>query len=627
MEDPWGISGTTTVLECIEGWRCRRPAAPAVEAPDGNLTYQELDQKAEALADALRGYGIGAGHIVALRLDRSALLAASVLAVWKTGAAYLPLDPCYPAERLDYMLSDSGAALVMDPPSMPGGDPAITELGGMATTTKAAVGAGHGRPAPDDLAYVIYTSGSTGRPKGVEVLHRGLPVIAAAQRELLGAGPGDRVLAFASPSFDASVFELLMSFATGATLCVTQPEDLMPGEPLGDTLAQQEVTIATIPPSSLGAVPYRPLPRLRLLTVAGEPCTAELVDRWAPGRRMANLYGPTEATIWSTWHECVAGEGRPPIGVPIPGVRTSVVDADLRPVPDGEPGELCVGGQVLARGYLGRDDLTADRFIEYPEGQRVARWYRTGDIVQRSPRGVYDFIRRVDAQVKIRGYRVETGEVESALATQPAVRECAVVARPDRENSATLVAYLVAEGSERPTAGDVRAQLARTLPDYMVPSVVQWIPALPLTPNGKLDRNALLEARPPINTLSPTGTQAGTPNILAQGPGQREEVVTAADSGPSDLVATQIAQVFEAVLEMEAVGIDDNFFEIGGHSVKAASVASRVSRAFGLTLPLREVFDRPTPAALAVAVRELVLRDLDQLTDEEVARQVEAHER
>ncbi|GLZ29127.1 hypothetical protein Lesp02_13170 [Lentzea sp. NBRC 105346] len=421
----------------------------AVECDGTSLSYLELSQRSNRLAHHLIGLGVGPESIVALSLPRSIDMVVAVLGVLKTGGAYLPVDPDYPAERIEFMLTDAAPQVVLT---------ALPELSGPVDDPVVDL-------RPEHPAYVIYTSGSTGRPKGVVVSHAGVASLLESQRSQLGVGPGKRVLQFASLSFDAAFWEICMSLLSGATLVLTS------GKVLGDDLASvlRDVTHATLPPVALAGV--SPVPSLECLVVAGEACSPELVSAWAPGRRMINAYGPTETTVCATMSSPL-GSGAP-IGGPIANTRVYVLDGLLRPVPAGVAGELYVAGAGLARGYLRRPALTASRFVACPFGGRM---YRTGDMVRWNRSGELEFIGRADDQVKVRGFRIELGEIEAVLAE---IAQNVVVVRDGR-----LVAYVV-------SSDDVRSWLASRLPEHMVPSVIVPMDALPVTPNGKVDRNAL----------------------------------------------------------------------------------------------------------------------------------------
>ncbi|WP_157495739.1 non-ribosomal peptide synthetase, partial [Kutzneria sp. 744] len=412
----------------------------------------------------------------------------------------------------------------------------------------------------DQPAYVIYTSGSTGRPKGVVVTHTGLASFAAAEIAHFRVRPGDRVLAFSSPSFDASILELCMTLPAGATLVVPPPGPLL-GEQLAEVLDGQRITHALIPPAALGTLPDVELPNFTTLIVGADACSAELVTRWAPGRRMINAYGPTESTVVSTWSEELTTGVVPPIGRPIRNTRAYVLDDALKPVPIGVAGELYVAGLGLARGYLDRPGLTAARFVANPF--EPGRMYRTGDVVRWRPDGQLEFLGRADDQVKIRGFRVELGEVEAAIRQRPDIREAVVIARDKR-----LIAYVVGE-----TAG-LRDFLARTLPDYMVPAAFQELDALPLNPSGKVDRKRL-------------------PDVTVTASGEHVE--------PSTEIEQALAKIWSDVLGVQNVGITDNFFELGGDSILSMQVVSRARQA-GLHLASKDVFLHQTIEQLAPAV-------------------------
>ncbi|MEV5884235.1 non-ribosomal peptide synthase/polyketide synthase [Streptomyces sp. NPDC052020] len=584
-----------TLPRLFERQAARTPDAIALSEGARRWTYAEADRAANRLAHRLIARGVGPEAVVALALPRGAATVVAQLAVTKAGGAFLPVDPGYPEERRRFMMRDAGAVAVLDDPeevwAAGGPDTAPTDADRTTPLT------------PGHPAYVIYTSGSTGTPKGVVVTHSGLAAFAAAAAERYAAGPGDRVLQFASPSFDASVLELCVSLLTGATL-VTGEEGPLVGERLARVLAERRVSHTLIPPAALATVPAETataLPELRTLIVGAEACPADLVDRWAPGRRMINSYGPTEATVVATWTgPLTPGAGAPPIGRPAGATRVYVLDAALRPVPPGVLGELYVAGPGLARGYLGRPGLTASRFLPDPFGAPGERMYRTGDLVRWDAGGQLRFAGRADAQVKLRGFRIEPGEIEAALRRTARVRDAVVVVRDDETTgTARLVAYVVPAtgGDRRPGArphdrrtapreetaapreepAGLREELAGHLPPHMVPSVIVPLERLPLTPNGKLDRSAL----------------------PAPGP-------AAARGGPRTAPRTdterRVARVWADVLGVPEVGADDNFFHLGGDSILSLQVVSRLRRE-GLHIATRDLFTHQTVAGLAAVVR------------------------
>ena len=548
------------------------------------LTYAEVDRAANRLAHRLIGKGVGPERIVALALPRAAETVVAQLAVSKAGGAFLPVDPDYPVQRREFMVRDAGAFLVLDDPAevwaadgadgADGADTAPTDADRTTALTLA------------HPAYVIYTSGSTGTPKGVMVTHRGLAGFAASAAEQYGSGPGDRVLQFASPSFDASVLELCTSLLSGAAL-VTGEEGPLVGERLAEVLAQRRISHTLIPPAALATVEPAAagaLPALRTLIVGAEACPADLVDRWAPGRRMVNSYGPTESTVVATWTgPLTAGNGTPPIGFPAAATRVYLLDAALRPVPPGVIGELYLGGPGLARGYLGRPGLTASRFVADPFGAPGERMYRTGDLGRRQADGELRFAGRADNQIKLRGFRIEPGEIESALRRGSLVRDAVVTVFTGGADGgpARLVAYVVL-AQESADAGvpvaELRAQLAELLPPYMIPSIFVPLERVPLTPNGKLDRAALPDPGPAV-------------------PAAGSRVAPRTD------VERRIARIWGDVLGVADVGADDNFFVLGGDSILSMQVVSRLRRD-GLHLATRDLFSHQTVAELATVVRD-----------------------
>ncbi|WNI21512.1 amino acid adenylation domain-containing protein [Streptomyces sp. ITFR-16] len=564
----------------------RTPDAPALAAGGETLTYRELAGRADRLAHVLAARGIGPESIVGIHLERGVDQIVSVLATLKAGGAYLPLDPSYPAERIGYMVDDAAPGLVITSRALPG--PAAqwqdTAVPVEELTAEAEKAPGTPPAAPETrdghLAYVIYTSGSTGRPKGTGVPHRGLRVVLDAMDSVLGLTAGDRVLHFASASFDASVFEMLMAFGAGAALHLAPMDRGVPVD-LTAFLRERAITALVLPPSALAAlVEDAGLPALRTVSVAGEACPPALAARWAGGdRRFFNLYGPTEATIWSAWHRVTPQDtAGVPIGRPVPGTAVYVLDEELRPVPEGAPGELCVAGPTVVRGYLGRPALTAERFVPDPFGGAPGgRLYRTGDLARRNGTGGLEFLGRLDDQVKVRGFRIELGEIERTVAAHPGVREAVALVREDTPGAPAVVAYAVARPGAAPGPEELRELCGRTLPHYMVPSQVVLLDRLPVSGAGKVDRKAL-----------PAPERAGTTDAAQAPDGPLEEA---------------IAEIWAEVLGAGSIARSDDFFALGGNSLSATQVIVRLRQDFDLALPVRALFDSTRLGDFTEAVR------------------------
>ncbi|MFG2846318.1 amino acid adenylation domain-containing protein [Kitasatospora sp. NPDC048296] len=589
--DTWNataaVAEPATLPELFQAQAARTPRATALVAGEVSLSYQELNERANQLARHLVSLGIGPESRVAVALPRSERFAVAFLAIAKAGGAYLPVDPEYPAERIGYLLRDARPALLLTDSRTVLPEHTVTtllldtpELDRRLRTSANTDPADAERTAPllpAHPAYVIYTSGSTGRPKGVVVPHHGLASLAGAQIERFAVRPDSRVLQFASTSFDAAVSELAMALLSGATAVLAPAERLAPGAPLTELVAEQRITHVTLPPAALAVLAPDALPTVTTLVTAGEACPPALVERWSAGRRMINAYGPTEATVCATMSDPLSGAATPPIGRPIHGTRVYVLDGALRPVPAGVPGELYVAGAGLARGYLGRPALTAERFVANPFGAPGSRLYRTGDLVRWTADGQLDYLGRTDDQVKLRGFRIELGELEAALLRHPAVRQAAAVVREDRVGDKRLVGYVVpvdAEGGGAlPSA--LRTELQEQLPHYLVPSAVVVLDALPVTPNGKLDRRALPA---PDFAAAASGREPRT---------ERERV---------------LAGLFAELLGLERVGVDDGFFELGGDSITSIQLVARARQA-GLVFTARDVFTCQSVAELALVAQ------------------------
>ncbi|MFJ9041078.1 amino acid adenylation domain-containing protein [Streptomyces sp. NPDC102406] len=565
-----------SVPALFEQWVRDTPDAPAVRDARTTLTYAQLDARADAVARHLVARGIGPEDRVAVALPRTHELVVALLGVLKAGAAYLPLDPDYPARRLIHMLDDARPRLLLTTPAVHRRLPesAVPHVYVTDIPSRASSPADTTRLRPTHPAYVIYTSGSTGLPKGVVVTHRGAGAMVRTQIERLRVTPGSRVLHAASVSFDAAFWELCMGVLSGACLEIDERDALMPGPTLAALVRERGVTHLTLPPAALAVMPPGSLPAGTTLVLAGEACSPALVRAWAKDRFLVNAYGPTETTVCATMSGFQHADGpraperTVPIGGPVNGTRVHVLDDRLAPVPPGVTGELYVSGEGVARGYHGRPALTASRFVADPTDHAGGRMYRTGDLVRWTRDGELVYVSRVDDQVKLRGFRIELGEIEAALSALPGIAAACAVVREDRPGDRRLVAYSVAaDGTDGPDETEMRAHLATTLPDHMIPAAFVRLETLPLTPNGKTDRRAL----PAPDLAAPAGGRAPRSD--------RERI---------------LCEVFAETLGLPEVGATDDFFALGGHSLLAVTLARRIGERCGHRPSLRALFNAPT---------------------------------
>lgn len=580
-----------TVLPLVDHAVDISPQSVAVRGPDGALSYGELLLRAERLARQLRERGVKPGDLVGQCLNPSTSLVVAALATFKAGGAYVAIDPAYPDERMRWMLDDSRAGAVVTDAST------AARLGPDADRPGVVVAEGGHlpdgsiadndaplpqAPRPTDLAYVVYTSGSTGRPKGVMVEHASLANLVEWHRVAFGLGANDRCTQISSPGFDAAVWEIWPSLASGAAIHVV-PEALR-GDPIGlrDWLVAEEVTVSFLPTAvaeGLIGLSWPEACALRYLLTGGDALTRRPPSDL--GFTVVNNYGLSETAVVATSGP-VAPEGRslPSIGRPILGVEVEIVDEFLRSVGAGVEGELLIGGVALGRGYLNRPELTAERFIGTPQGRR----YRTGDRARLRADGEIEFLGRLDDQLSIRGFRVEPGEVSAVLNSHPAIEASVAVGVGSSSAERQLLAYVVAAGSEQPHRSELNEFVSRSLPDYMSPSRYVWLDELPLTPHGKIDRRAL--PAPVENVRSePEGRLSGTE------------------------IEAATASVVAELLDVDQVGMDENFFLVGGHSMLGAQLIVRLEDLFEVEISLRYLFDHPTPAAIAAEVERRIAAD------------------
>ncbi|MET7712475.1 amino acid adenylation domain-containing protein [Streptomyces sp. NPDC005407] len=573
----------STVVAEFEARVQESPDSVAVVVDGVGTSYAELNAGANRLAALLRRRGVEPGALVGLCLRRNVDVPTAMLAVLKTGAAYVPLDPAHPPGRVAEIAADADLRVVI---AHAGADRALSEVNVPVVTLDDVRGAlaalpDHNPPLaarPFDVAYVIYTSGSTGKPKGVLLEHRGLVNFVDSTRELFDLTPADRVLGFASITFDVSVFETFSALLTGARLCLATDEERLSVDRLQTLMEQAGVTVIDLPPTVMPLLEPERFTTLRIAFVGGEAFSGELVNRWNPGRRLFNGYGPTECTVTVIVEECPGTwDASPPIGLPMTNHVAHVLDRDLRQVPIGVPGELVIGGGGLARGYLSRDELTARKFIADPFGTAPGgRLYRTGDLVKRLADGRLVFLGRIDQQVKIRGLRIELGEVESALTGFDGIGPVSVRAWTDDKGVKHLVGYLTGVTEQQTPA--VREYLGTLLPSYMIPSYFVVLDELPLTSSGKVDWRRL-----------------PAPDLSRAGDGYGDETLTATERA-------LLREVLAPLLRDDRIGVRDDFFLAGGNSLQAVQLMSAINRRFGVEIALGDFFVSPTVAHLAATI-------------------------
>ncbi len=586
---------TVCVHEYVAQRASENPDALAVAGREDELSYEELDRRASRLANYLRSVGVQRDAVVGLYLDRAPAMVVAALAILKAGGAYVPLDPIHPVERLAFMLRDSKASVVVTltrlAKGFPSGDWRIVTLDGDAEQIAAATETpSESGVRPDDLAYIIYTSGSTGQPKGVELVHSGLSNLVSWHQRAFQVITADRASAQSALGFDAAVWEMWSYLACGASLHLADDAVRNDATALRDWIVSQRITIcfaATVMAERLLRLDWPTETALRYLLTGAD--TLKVYPSAHLPFVLVNNYGPTECTVVSTSGIVPAGSSAnqaPSIGSPIDGVEIFILDEHRQPVTEGE-GEIYIGGVGLGRGYRNRPDLTAERFVANPFSTIPgARMYRTGDLGRWLANGEIAFLGRLDEQVKVRGYRVEPSEVSTVLCQHPAVQASLVVAKEDVPGEKELVAYLVLSPHATVTATALREYLRRRVPDYMVPAAFVPIASLPVTEQGKVNRAAL----PSVN-----GNRLSDEAYVA----------------PRTLVEEELVKILAPLLKLDRVGVNDNFFLLGGHSLLGTQVIARVSETFGVDLTLLKLFDHPTVAEMAAEIENLILAKVE----------------
>lgn len=585
------------------------PGAIALAAGTDALSYGELEARANLLASHLRSLGVGRETVVGLCIDRSIAMVVGALGILKAGGAYLPIDPAYPGARIAFTLQDAQTPVLVTQQcitaSLPSGP---WEVVGLDRNGALPLPCAGGQPVdaagPDDLAYVIYTSGSTGQPKGVQITHRSLANLVSWHQRAFDVAASDRATQVASPGFDAAVWEIWPYLTAGASLHLPGEYTRISPEALRDWLVAERITISFLPTPLAERVLQLDWPAgtgLRYLLTGGDT----LHHHPSPKLPfvLVNNYGPTECTVVAT-SQAVRPEEQanslPPIGRPIDNTQIYILDDDLKPVSDGQSGEIYVAGAGVARGYLNRPELSAARFLRNPfSADPGARMYKTGDLGHYLPDGQIAFLGRADEQVKIRGYRIEPDGIATVLEKHPAVQSAVVTAREDAGSEKRLVAYIVPAAGAEAGEAELREFVQARMPEYMVPAVFVTLESLPVTPNGKVDR-AALPAPDESNTLR------GEPFVA-----------------PRNTVEERLAAIVANLLGLKQVGVNDNFFLLGGHSLLGTQLIARVLDAFGVELPLRTLFEAPTLAELSLEIEQLIIEKIEAMSDDDVRRILE----
>ncbi|HUK88751.1 MAG TPA: amino acid adenylation domain-containing protein, partial [Blastocatellia bacterium] len=574
------------IHQVFESQTERTPDAAALIAGGHQLSYSELNRKANQLAHYLIGLGVGPEVNVGIAMERGLNLIIAILGVLKAGAAYVPLDPTHPEERLSFMMRDAMISVLLTQESLLDDLP---DSMGFPIAVDSAAPEIAGQPvhnpfveiSPGHAAYVIYTSGSTGTPKGVIVEHRNVSNTAVEAVKGWGVKATDRILQLYSFSFDASVLDLFIAILSGAVLYVAEESVRFAGMELVQTLTEQAITLAKLPPALLAYLPSDNLPCLREIISGGESVPAAVASRWSADRAFFCVYGPTEAAIAASWSKVDAAALEPesasvPIGLPVPNTSAYVMDSDLRLCATAEAGGLFLSGAGLARGYVNSPELTSTRFLPDPYGSAPgARMYTTGDLTCYRADGNLEFLGRTDNQVKIRGFRIETGEIESVLDEHPSVLKSAVIAREDLPGEKRLVGYVILDQSSRPSIAQLHSFLADRLPEYMIPADFVVLEKFPVTSTGKIDRREL---------PAPSRTRANLESEYL---------------APQNRVQEALAGIWEQVLGVKGIGVLDNFFDLGGNSLQAADFMNRLQERGGQFVHIVTLFDHPTIAALS----------------------------
>ncbi len=557
------------------------PEAIALVFEDQQLTYQQLNQRANQLAHYLRKLGVKPETLVGICVERSLEMIIGILGILKAGGAYVPLDPTYPQERLNFMLEDAKVQILLTQQHLENKLLTESQINLDSHWEKIAQESTENpvnNTRPENLVYIIYTSGSTGKPKGVMIEHRGLCNLAKAQIYSFDIHHKSRILQFASFSFDASISEIFMTFISGSTLYLAKRKALLPGPSLIKIINDYNINTITFPPSVLATLSINQLTTLRTIIIAGEACSAKLVANLIPKYNVFNAYGPTETTICATIAKCTDSSNKPAIGKPIANIQTYVLDHNLQQVPLGVPGELYIGGIGLARGYIKNPKFTTEKFISNPFTKKNNdRLYKSGDFVRYLSDGQLEFLERIDNQVKISGFRIELGEIEAIINQHSAIKEV-IVTTEEYMGNKRLIAYITTNKQHVPSTDELRSFIIKKLPNYMLPSAFILLDTLPLTPNGKIDHKKL---------PTPEGIR----------PKLKERFVA-----PRNPIEAHLARIWAKFLKVDQVGIYDNFFDLGGSSLRAVQVLTELKNTVFVEIPLTCIFESPTIAELTITV-------------------------